>query len=263
MRRTGLLAAAALALLALPAPAATPVAPAEQGRVILENFTPKAKMPPVQFDHWRHRARFTCRLCHVDIGFAMAAGETRVSAITNQGGFHCGACHDGKTTYRGETVFASCSGDRAKPAVEARCRRCHDRGDAAQRRKDFEAFAEGLPRRGPGGHVDWEEAEAQGKIRPMDFLEGQSIRRAPLRMDRDVAISSKVAWMSEVLFSHRKHAAWSGCEACHPEIFPSTRRGEVKYSMFQISSGEYCGVCHGRVAFPIGDCERCHVKPVR
>jgi hypothetical protein len=33
--------------------------------------------------------------------------------------------------------------------------------------------------------------------------------------------------------------------------------------MFQLSSGESCGVCHATVAFPMADCERCHVKPVR
>jgi c(7)-type cytochrome triheme protein len=82
-------------------------------------------------------------------------------------------------------------------------------------------------------------------------------------MDKEVALAAKAAWMTDVLFSHRKHAVWNGCEVCHPEIFPSTQRGEVHYSMFQITSGEYCGVCHDKVAFPLADCERCHLKPVR
>lgn len=263
MRHACLLAAVALLPPAPPASAWTTAAPPDYGRVVLDSFTPEANMPPAQFDHWRHRARHTCRVCHVDVGFAMAAKETRVSAGTNQGGFHCGACHDGRATWRGKPIFASCSGDRAKPEDEVRCKRCHDRGDPGQRRKDFDAFTAGLPRKGATGDVDWEEAEAQGKIKPLDFLEGQSFRRTPLRMDKDVAIQSKASWMTDVVFSHRKHAVWNGCEACHPEIFPSTKRGNAKYSMFQISSGEYCGVCHGRVAFPLAHCQRCHVKPVR
>jgi c(7)-type cytochrome triheme protein len=143
-------------------PAAPTPAPSDHGRVVLQNFTPGTPMGPVQFDHWRHRARHTCRVCHVDVGFAMAAGETKVSAATNRGGFHCGACHDGKTTWQGAAVFAACSGEPARAADEARCRRCHERGDPAQRRRDYEAFAQGLPRRGAAGAVDWEEAEAGG-----------------------------------------------------------------------------------------------------
>ena len=255
---------AALALLAAaaaaPARAWSPVAPADQGRVVLETFTPRAKMAPVQFDHWRHRARHTCRLCHVDVGFAMTAGDTRVSAATNQGGFHCGACHDGKATWRGKAIFAAC-GDRAAGEAEGRCQRCHARGDAEQRRRDFEAFAEGLPRRGSAGEVDWEEAELRGLVRPADFVEGVSIPRKALKMEKDVSLRSH-GWMSDVLFSHKKHAIWNGCEVCHPDIFPN-QKGEVRRTMLQISSGEACGACHGKVAFGLGDCARCHVKPVR
>ena len=50
--------------------------PSEYGRVTINNFSQQAGLPPVVFDHWVHRSMFTCRLCHVDIGFAMAAGAT-------------------------------------------------------------------------------------------------------------------------------------------------------------------------------------------
>jgi c(7)-type cytochrome triheme protein len=39
-------------------------------------------------------------------------------------------------------------------------------------------------------------------------------------------------------------------------------KGATKYSMVEIFEGKYCGVCHGTVAFPNIDCQRCHVKPV-
>ena len=94
------------------------------GRVELSRRAYAAKVPPVFFDHWRHRARFTCRLCHVDVGFAMSAGQTDVSASTNRSGYHCGACHNGKTVVGGSAVFASCSAGRC---VALRCRRCHAR----------------------------------------------------------------------------------------------------------------------------------------
>ncbi len=244
--------------LAIAASAWTPERPADLGRVVLDASSSRAGMAPVQFDHWRHRALFTCRLCHVDVGFAMAAGETRVSASSNQAGFHCGACHNGKTAHRAKPIFASC-GARGAPESAARCNRCHTRGDAAQRSKDYEAFAAGMPRKGLAGGVDWEKAEASGRIKPLDYVEGVSIRRDSLAMDREITIKSR---MTDVTFSHRKHAVWNGCEVCHPDIFPSNP-GAARATMLQIADGESCGACHGKVAFALGDCERCHLMPVR
>ncbi len=67
----------------------------------------------------------------------------------------------------------------------------------------------------------------------------------------------------DVIFSHRKHTVWNGCELCHPMIFPSTKRGTTKYSMFQIMmKGEYCGVCHTSVAFSVWLCAKCHITLV-
>ena len=234
--------------------------PPDYGRVVLANFTSKAGMAPAQFDHWRHRARYTCRVCHVDLGFAMSAGATRVSATTNQSSFHCGSCHNGTARSGGRVIFAAC-GPRTTPEDETRCRRCHSRGDAAQRRKDFEEFAAELPRMGAARDVDWEKAEARGSIRPADQVEGVSIPRRPIQMDKEVAIASK-GWAESVIFSHKKHAVWNGCEVCHPDIYPHTQ-GAVRSTMLEISSGASCGACHGKVAFSLGECERCHLKPVR
>jgi len=232
----------------------------DYGRIVLSNFTSEGGMPPVQFDHWRHRALYTCRVCHVDVGFAMAAGETKVSATTNQNGFHCGACHNGRSTYGGgKLIFAACG----SPAEqnEARCHRCHTIGDSAQRRRDFEAFAAGLPRMGSGGEVDWQAAQEHWQIKPRDVVEGASISRRSIRMDRNVTIASQ-GWMTDVLFSHQKHAVWNGCEVCHPDIYPHTE-APVRRTMLEITEGESCGACHGKVAFSLEHCERCHVKPVQ
>jgi c(7)-type cytochrome triheme protein len=253
MRRA--LAAVALAI-PLAAAAAWEEEGPEYGRVVLDNSSSAAGMAQVPFDHWTHRARHTCRACHVDVGFAMTAGATEVSASTNRAGHHCGACHDGATSHAGRRVFAACGERSAGPPPE-RCARCHARGDAARLRRDFEAFASTLPRKGRGRGIDWEEAEGRRLVRPRDDVPGLSIRRPPLRHDVDVVITSR-GWMTDVLFSHRKHAVWNGCEVCHPEIFPSGP-GAGRYTMLQITAGEACGACHGKVAFGIGDCERCHV----
>jgi hypothetical protein len=63
--------------------------PHEYGSVILNNFSRRAGLAPVVFDHWLHRAMFTCRLCHIDIGFAMEGGATKIKASTNRDGFRC------------------------------------------------------------------------------------------------------------------------------------------------------------------------------
>lgn len=235
--------------------------PHELGHVVLDQRARKAGLPPVAFDHFRHRAAFTCRVCHVDVGFAMTAGATGVSATTNASGYHCGACHDGKRTYRGRTIFPACDGTKTLPPGGA-CRRCHAPEDAARLRAAYGTFAAQLPRNGHGA-VDWERAEAQGRVKPLDVLEGVSLPRPPLTMNRDVAISAEASWVKNIIFSHRKHSVWNGCEVCHPDIFPATRAGEVKYTMFQISSGAYCGACHDKVAFPLADCEGCHRNQVR
>ena len=76
-----------------------PPEPSEYGKVILDNYS-SAGPGPVVFDHWLHRSMFTCRVCHVDVGFAMEAKATGINASSNREGFYCGACHDGKKLFR-------------------------------------------------------------------------------------------------------------------------------------------------------------------
>lgn len=227
------------------------VPPSQYGRVSLDSYSSKAGVGPVAFDHWLHRARFTCRLCHVDIGFAMQSGATGIKASTNKAGFHCGACHDGKRSFQGEPVFAACSDG----AMNRQCARCHS-ADKSARKYDYDTFTAKLPKNAYG--VDWEEAEATGLIKPIDFLEGVSIRKAPLKSQGDLAIKARVTWVSDITFSHKKHSVWNGCEVCHPEIFPATQKGAVRYTMFHIEGGQYCGACHGKVAFSLKACQSCH-----
>lgn len=250
-----------MAALARPAGAMQLPIPHEYGHVVLANGTGRAKVPPVGFDHWRHRAQFTCRLCHVDLGFAMTAGGSQVTAATNRDGYHCGACHDGKRVFNDKVLFAAC-GDGGKVEPGSACTRCHARFDAEKALRAFQPFARHLPR-DRFGLVDWEKAEALGRVKPVDYLEGVSIKRDPLKNQREITIGSKGTWMSDVLFSHPKHATWNGCEVCHPDIFPNAGGQERRYTMLTISSGEACGACHDKVAFPLANCEKCHVKPVQ
>jgi c(7)-type cytochrome triheme protein len=236
--------------------------PDEYGMVVISNYSKKAGLAPVVFDHWLHRAMYTCRLCHVDIGFSMEAGGTKIKAEHNSKGFYCGSCHNGRRSHNKRVIFGACPGAAAQDD-RTRCDRCHSLGREVKRDYEFDTFIKDLPRQVLGNRVDWEEAEEKGLIKPVDYLEGISVKRSSLAVQKDFSIGSKVGWMSDVTFSHKKHAVWNGCEVCHPEIFPSVKKGTVKYSMFEIYAGEYCGVCHDKVAFPLLDCSRCHTKPVQ
>lgn len=236
--------------------------PHEFGRVVLNNASEKAGLAPVVFDHWLHRAKFTCRLCHVDVGFAMAAGATGITAADNAGGFYCGACHNGKAQGSGEKVFESCDPAKARQPGST-CVRCHSLGKSAPRAYDFATFTKELPRGRFGNGVDWEKAEETGLVRPVDVLPGLSIPRAGLAAQKDFDLTPEQRGMPEIIFSHAKHTVWNGCELCHPDIFPAVKKGSVKITMQDIFDGKSCGACHVTVAFPLLDCQRCHVKPVQ
>ena len=252
------LAGAVAALLAALAGADTKP-PADYGRVIISNFSAKGGVAPVVFDHWLHRAKYTCRLCHVDIGFGLKANATGITAADNSKGVYCGACHNGKTVMDGKKIFAACGPDKA----DKRCERCHSQGKSVKPEKDFAAFAARLPKDTFGNGINWEKAAEDGQIKLSDHLEGVSIKQPAQSIQKDFTIQPKAGQKGEILFSHKKHVLWNGCEVCHPEVFKGGKRGVQQYSMEEIKQKKFCGVCHGTVAFPIDDCARCHAKPVK
>ncbi len=236
--------------------------PYDYGRVVINNYSEKAELSPVVFNHWLHRAKFTCRLCHVDIGFAMKAGATGIRAADNMKGYYCGTCHNGKISSGSQKVFEACSRKNIQDDIQ-RCERCHSLGKSVKKEYEFNAFTEKFPKERFGNGINWEKAEAEGFVKPIDFIEGVSIKRPQLSVQKDFSLDAKVKGMPEIVFSHKKHTVWNGCEVCHPEIFVGVKKGTTKYSMVEIFESKYCGVCHGTVAFPLIDCQRCHTKPVQ
>jgi c(7)-type cytochrome triheme protein len=231
------------------------------GTVILDNYSKEAGVVPVVFDHWLHRAKFTCKLCHVDIGFTMKAEATEIRAVDNINGYYCGSCHDGRRVIEDKKIFAACAVKYTEEEGK-RCARCHSVGRTGQRKYNFKTFTAKLPRLF-GDLIDWETAEKQGKIKPTDFLEGISYKRAPLKPQEDFSMEVKSWSWPDVIFSHKKHIVWNGCEVCHPLIYQSSKKGTVRYSMVEIMEGESCGVCHVSVAFSVWLCSKCHKKTVQ
>ncbi len=245
-----LLGSTVLAQIYLPNPAPEP---SEYGKVVFDKHS--ATGPgPVVFDHWLHRSHFTCRLCHVDVGFAMEANATGITAATNREGFHCGACHDGKKLFEGRPIFPSCS----DAPENNQCDRCHSLGKPGVRKYEYHKFTAKFPKGIYG--VDWEQAEQTGVIKPADFVEGLSVKRPPMPRRGDFSIKAQDSWVHPILFSHQKHVVWNGCELCHPDIFPAAQKGTARYSMFSNIEGRFCGACHGKVAFPLNNCKGCHPR---
>lgn len=104
-----------------------------------------------------------------------------------------------------------------------------------------------------GSSKDWLAALRAGHVKPKDSLKEA---RPP---ERDIAdiIMPNTAAMPMVRFSHKSHAAWLDCANCHDDPFIK-KAGANRFNMQEILDGQYCGRCHGKVAFPATDCLRCH-----
>jgi c(7)-type cytochrome triheme protein len=108
------------------------------------------------------------------------------------------------------------------------------------------------------GYVDWVAAIKQGVIHPRDSLDPNAVTMKAL--DFNVIFKVPVSGLPDVVYPHYPHTLWLDCRNCHPSIF-LMRAGANPVTMAKILKGEYCGRCHGIVAFPISDCFRCHSRP--
>lgn len=228
--------------------------PHEFGNVVINNYSEKNNMAPVVFNHWLHRAKYTCRLCHVDIGFVMQAGGSGIKEADNKKGQFCGACHNGTEAFALEVKDVIGN-------VSKNCQRCHSYGKEVKFERDFYAFVKDFPKSKFGNKINWLGAEEIGLVKLKDYLEGFSIKRRALAVPKDIELKSKELGMPDIIFSHKKHTVWIGCELCHPEIF-GIKKGTTRFSMQEIFDGKYCGACHGKVSFPTHDCQLCHTKEV-
>lgn len=230
------------------------------GNVVMATTSAAAGVQSVSFDHWNHRQNFTCRLCHVDLAFSMNVGDTQVTAADNERGSFCGACHNGSFVFAGKPLFSACRSNQ-KPLTEP-CTYCHTVAASRQKEEKFLAFSANRPKERLGNGIDWEKDELAAKTKLIDTLEKVPVKRKPMAIREDFDLAAKTDGMPEILFSHKKHTLWGGCESCHPDIFVGVKKGTSSYSMVDLFAGRYCGACHGKVAFPTNDCQRCHTKPV-
>ncbi len=214
--------------------------PERYGNILINRVSESTGMKPVSFSHWMHRVKYTCKVCHSELGFQLKVNTTLITEQENTKGKYCGACHNG---------------DIAFGHSEENCHKCHN-GDIDYGKDKFDNLSY-LPAAAYGNGIDWVEAIEEGLINPAAYLRDD---RMPVKSVKKLTMYSGWMWMnSHARFSHEVHGKWLGCSNCHPAIFtlePTTTQG---LSMPNIINGEYCGICHGKVSFPINNnCRRCH-----
>lgn len=107
------------------------------------------------------------------------------------------------------------------------------------------------------GAVDWMGALRSGAIKPRTDLTNSKPHQV-LNLDIILKNTKEMPW---VRFPHNSHTEWLACSNCHDSLF-IPKAGANEISMEKIFRGQYCGVCHDRVAFVThNSCERCHSVP--
>lgn len=117
------------------------------------------------------------------------------------------------------------------------------------------SFAD-LPKSFAGNRINWVEAIEKKKINPR--WDKTDVNATAIIMDLNIVREVKGS-MPDVVYPHKQHTTWLDCSNCHPAIF-IPQKGANAISMAAILMGEKCGVCHGKVAFPVSECRLCHSK---
>lgn len=128
---------------------------------------------------------------------------------------------------------------------------------------DWAQASELLPKNEVDEEIDWMLALRQGLIKPRAEMTGPGNPEHTLfKFDFFFAGPDPE---SDAYFPHSSHTEWLTCESCHPKLFPYRElgldgSGSYTISMDRVFEGQYCGKCHGVVAFALDYCNRCHTK---
>lgn len=100
--------------------------------------------------------------------------------------------------------------------------------------------------------IDWVEAMRQGIIRPR--ATGDRLARGDPVFSLDFYLKGPDETY-DAYFPHSVHTRLLDCRSCHTKIF---RYRDNELTMDANFEGLYCGTCHGKVAFSLNSCARCH-----
>jgi c(7)-type cytochrome triheme protein len=224
----------------------------------------KQGLAPVLYPHWLHRIYYQCKVCHDDI-FKMKRWANGISQKEIVGGKKCGVCHNGKIAFGADS--------------DEQCEMCHIAGKPEARRfhdvtrVDHERIKEAATRVGaewrpqglPEGKlpvdrfnfIDWLELERRNVFKPVASMDKDFTGEV---RDNIILFETLTNFVKNVLFNHEVHSTWIKCSSCHPAIFTEKLGGNV-IKKVEMSMGNYCGYCHGKVSFTFADCLRCHNQP--
>jgi len=108
------------------------------------------------------------------------------------------------------------------------------------------------------GATDWVRALDAGLIKPKPGLD-DAAEDEPV-LDLNVELVPKDMPDFKATYPHKIHTELLACANCHTGIF-QMQAGADPITMEKILGGEYCGRCHGSVAFdPATACPRCHLE---
>ncbi|MBI5586795.1 MAG: hypothetical protein HY889_00335 [Deltaproteobacteria bacterium] len=216
-------------------------------------------LSPVLFPHWVHRLNYECKACHQGL-FTMKRGVNAITQANITEGRQCGACHNGTVSF----------------SAKENCERCHRAGKPGDdtllipEKYDLKKIKETAARVGSAwnpeklkdgkfpldrlGFIDWSAMKDNGVYTPLKAIEKGY--REELR-DNTIYYEPKMTFIKGVLFSHKTHSTRAECASCHQDLFKDTLGGNPA-TMMDMSTGASCGACHGKTAFKLADCNRCH-----
>jgi c(7)-type cytochrome triheme protein len=113
-----------------------------------------------------------------------------------------------------------------------------------------------LPADAAGNKVNWVNALREGYVEPRTNIQPET----KVNLRETELIMKNTGSANYVRFPHLAHTEWLDCSNCHDQLF-AREVGKTPMTMLMILSGEYCGRCHGAVAFPLTECNRCHSVP--
>lgn len=129
-------------------------------------------------------------------------------------------------------------------------------GIPPEKMSDWKQVEALLPKDDSGG-VDWVAALREGVIAPWAGLTEDAPPKREFGFDFIYKPENKE---DDAVFPHSSHSEWLACNNCHPSVFEGFDFLRGALNMDAVEDGQYCGRCHGKVAFPQGDdnCTRCH-----
>lgn len=219
--------------------------PHQYGNILINRISEKNGVKPVFFSHWSHRIKYTCRVCHLELGFEFEVNTTEITEENSRNGLFCGTCHDGKISF-GHT--------------KDKCDKCHT-GTVDLGKDKFKELAEKIPKGYFGNEFDWVKAVETKKIAPVYSIFHKEEK--PLAFNKLLELEATWNFVPPAIFPHEAHIQWLDCANCHPDIFNIEKKTTESFAMKYILEKKFCGVCHLKVAFPLDDCKGCHPAMAR